>query len=73
MRGVQERVRRRVFPAFSRRGGCADQGPLDSGADGAVVYFPFLDDPFAFELVGVLIIRDGLFAFSFSFIAFSAC
>jgi len=30
---------REIFPAFARRGGCADQVPLDSGADGAVRKF----------------------------------
>ena len=35
-RDVQESQRRREFPAFARRGGCADQVLIDCGADGAV-------------------------------------
>src|ERR1051325_4857548 len=37
--GMKTRVggMQNVFPAFPRRGGCADQVPLKTGADGAVV------------------------------------
>src|SRR4026208_577816 len=37
-----------LIPAFPRRGGCADQGPIDSGADGAVA--PDLISPYPLSM-----------------------